>query len=144
MNKPWLIFLFLVVLVVAAFILGAYDPVSSVAPRAQAEMAVGDQAVNWINFAMKWSAGIAFGSFCTGLGVAAFKALYRKWKISQRQKQPTSWQSGPNAQWQTNQVPRLTKSDLMFYSLLNGQRLPPNFRTPRVEPQDDDVLEIEI
>jgi len=141
--------LLFIVIIVVSFGLGSYDQVTPAVARSQAELSVGTKAVTEINFIADWAFKLVLGSFFTGLGIALFNAAWKAYRTLKRNAEMKRWHSGPNANWQPKQAPgpKVTRNDLMFWSLLQGGRqgslIPPHVRSARVD-EDDDGLEIEI
>lgn len=133
-------------IIVASFAVGSYDQIAPVAARSQAEMAIGRDTVSGISVGMSWLFKLALGSFFTGIGIALVHELIKTYRLFKRQVRNKRWQGGPNANWQGSmqQQPRVTKNDLMFYSLLNGRRHTNLPLLTKPADEDDDDLHIEV
>jgi hypothetical protein len=140
----------IVIVVIAATMLGNYDPITSATARGEMQLALGHNLTAGMDAALGWLVKIAVGCIFTGIGIAAFNEFKKAYGLWKRNAQAGRWQPGPNANFQRQPTgAKLSRQDLLLLAL--SGRLPGGLdargRVPNIsaaQEQDDDELDIQI
>lgn len=140
----------IILVVVAGIYLSRQDPIGTEVTRANADLAIGNTAVDDLQLGISWVLKWMLGATLTGIGTAIAVEVwknYRRWFLG---KQTRRWTSGPNARWQQQQPAQrsqaITNRDLLTMALLAGQQRLQNFsaRLGSKRSRRDDVSEEEL
>lgn len=147
MNKEFFGFILVFVLLSAAAVtFGNLDQITPNVAQAQAEMAVGEPAVQVISQGASMLVKWLLGAVVAGVAAAVFSEARKAYKTWQRNSRVRRWASGPNAQWKQpqSQLPKLRREDLMLLAL--SGRLPadavqagPRRGTTRARDEEEEV-----